>query len=391
MRILTGVTAVLAALVLTGCGGRNAAPAPPTQFPPTDRQLLQSLLQRRSNALNRDRPRALASTAIPARRATELVAGRRAAGLGLVSAGYRLDDVDVRGRRARLRVELSYRVRGVTGDFGSPRTLHARRKDGEWHITRPQGSRGADPWEVDDYVRRQTPHFVVWTPRDIEAPISVLEAGYARLSAVLERGFLRRRYLVVVARDGEHASRLTQQIAEPESLLALADTRVGYAGPAQNVTVFASQRVIIVHSAFAAASPAVQRTVIPHELTHTTLAAIASRRVPGWLVEGVAMFVSEDDRRAEYRARASVPRLAALSAPSALARASGDDRDAAYATASAAAYTIAERYGRGRLLALYDAFRQPSLRGRRGDPRLAEHATRRVLGVGLEALQRSLG
>lgn len=371
MRGRLGLIAV--ACALGGCGGQRApgpAPAPtPTPRPPTDRERLQGLLQRRGDAV---------------------LAGRRVRGLGLTSASYAVDRMTIAGRRARLRVRLSYSVRGVHGDFGSLRTLRARRAHGRWRIARRQGARNLDPWEVDDYARRRTPHFVVWTPRGIDAPAAALEAGYARLAAVLEGGRLRRRYLVVVARDGDAARRLTERISGLESLTAITDTKARIEGPEERVAEIGSQRLIIVHKQFAAATAQDQQMVVTHELTHAALAPVTSGRVPSWLTEGVALYVSEDDRRPEYAARPTVPTLAALSAPDAIGRTIGDDQAAAYATASAAAYGIAERYGRERLLALYELFRRPSLHGRRGDPRLAERATRRVLGVGLRELQRSL-
>ncbi len=369
----------LALALLTGCGDRQPGPSPrpaptvtPTPAPPTDAQLLRRVLRRRARAVE---------------------AARRVRRLGLTSARYVVARTTVRGDRALLRVRLSYGVRGVAGDFGLERVLRARRRRGAWRISGAAGERRADAWDIDDYRREQSPHFVVWTPRDIPAPIAALEASYARMRDVLDRGRLRRRYLVVIARDGEHARRLTQRIGGLDSLAALTDTEVQLEGPAERVGTIASLRLLIVQSSFATGGATVQRTVITHELTHAALAPITSGRTPSWLTEGVAEYVSEDDRRAEAardRAIGTAPSLRALSAPDAIGRLGGAPQSAAYAAASAAAYAIAERYGRERLLRLYEAYGNERLHGRPGDPALTDRAARRVLGVSLAALQGSL-
>ena len=98
-------------------------------------------------------------------------------------------------------------------------------------------------------------------------------------------------------------------------------------------------------------------------------------------MEGVALYVS-GDRRVGEAARCvagdagGVSRraltLTGLSAPGAIGRLGGEGQSAAYAYSSAAAFYIAERFGRKRFLRLYDAFNDPALtraRGRRADRR----------------------
>ena len=350
-------------MAVSGCGaGARPAPQPTataTPRPPTARELL---------------------TRVLAGRAHRIAVQHRA--LGLVRPHYVTTSVHVHGRRARIRARLAYGVRGVRGDFGAPRTLIARRRHGRWSVTRVLGSRDADPWEIDDYARTATPHFIVLAPRDIAAPEGALEAGYTQLKQVLRHSRLRRRYLVVVARDGEHARRLTRVIQGVENLTALTDTQLG---PGQRI---ASQRLIVVQSIFGAATPSDQQMVVTHELTHAALAPLSSGRTPAWLIEGTALYVSGDDRRAEYAALPTVPTLAALSTPEAIARLSGDGQRAAYATSSAAAYLVAERAGGNALLKLYRAFARPG--PRRGSAAYDDRILRRVLGTGLDALQRSL-
>jgi hypothetical protein len=363
---LRSAAALLALVALAGCGAKQRprpAPTPSataTPRPPSERELIADALARR------------------ARRTTE-----RVARLGVRRAHYDIARVALRGRRARIRARLSYRVRGVRGDFGTPRSFVARKRRGRWRVSRVGGERDADPWEVDDYVRTVLPHFVVLHPRDIPAPVDALEDGYARLEQTLRRSRLRRRYLVVVARDGEDAHRLTRHIAGVASLTALTDTQLG-AG-----TRIAAQRLLIVQDNFGLTSAEDQQSVVTHELAHAVLAPFATGRTPAWLIEGVALYVSDDDRRAEYAALSSVPTLAAMSTPYAIARLSGEEQRAAYAASSAAAHVIAERFGRNALLRLYRAYARPGpLRGSAG---YSDRVVRRTLGVGLDELQRTLG
>jgi hypothetical protein len=363
---LRSAAALLALMVLAGCGGKQRprpAPAPSataTPRAPSERELIGDLLERR------------------ARRTAD-----RVARLGVRRAHYDVVRIALHGRRARIRARFSYRVRGVLGDFGTPRTLVARKRHGRWRIARVVGERDAEPWQVDDYVRTVLPHFVVLHPRDLAAPADALEDGYARLEETLRRSRLRRRYLVVVARDGEDAHRLTRRIAGVASLTALTDTLLG-AG-----TRIAAQRLLIVQSNFGLTSAEDQQSVVTHELTHAVLAPFATGRTPAWLIEGVALYVSADDRRAEYAALPVVPTLAAMSTPEAIARLSGEEQRAAYAASSAAAHLIAERFGRDALLRLYRAFSRPG--PRRGSAAYSDRVVRRTLGVGLDELQRTLG
>jgi hypothetical protein len=93
------------------------------------------------------------------------------------------------------------------------------------------------------------------------------------------------------------------------------------------------------------------------------------------------MYVSGDRRAAPAHAD-----LARLSGRGAIGRLSGAAQINAYEAASAAAFAIVDRFGQDRLLDLYDAFNDPSLRGKAG-ARLTNRALHRVLGIGLSDLQ----
>jgi hypothetical protein len=400
-----------------GCGGGHKTPSQPSSTPtaaqrsggdraPSDRELIQALLDRRARALERGAARAYAATsANGARAAAARADARRARPLGLRDVRLGIDRLDLHGRRARAHVVTAWGIRGVRGTFRTERRILLRRTRGGWRIAGTLGRRGLAPWEVAAYTRRDERHFVVLVPSGVDIDAAGLPAslqdGYARFATTLPRAHLRRRYLVVVASTAAGANRLTEDIRGVETLSAVADTAVREEGPAQRVTKVLSQRLLVVWPAFSGLGFDERRRVVAHELTHLVLAGATSGRTPSWLVEGIALYVSGDRRSdqvtAILRGLAGAEGVAArpalslrrLSAPNAIARLSGARQAGAYAYASAAAFAIADRYGRRALLRLYDAFDDPGLPGK-GGATLTSRALRRTIGVGLAAFERDL-
>jgi hypothetical protein len=214
----------------------------------------------------------------------------------------------------------------------------------------------------------------------VDELVVALEDGYATMSDLLSRGRLRRRYLVVVAAGAEQARALTAEIRGVETLAALADASVVQTGNARTTDKVISLRLVVVWGPFSTLDAEGRRRVVTHELTHAALTGSTSGRVPAWLSEGVALYVSGDRRLAPPGAD-----LAALSQPDAIARLSGEAQANAYDASSAAAFAIADRFGTDKLLNLYEAFSDPELRGRAG-PRLVNRALKRELGITLDDL-----
>jgi hypothetical protein len=292
------------------------------------------------------------------------------------------DRVDVSGDRATAQVSATYAIAGVRGSFEFERRVRARRTADGWRVVAASGRRGLPPWEVDDFRERRSEHFVVLAPPEIPVDelVVALEDGYATMSELLSRGRLRRRYLVVVAAGTEQARALTQEIRGVETLAALADASVVQIGNAARTDKVLSLRLVVVWGPFSTLDAEGRRRVVTHELTHAALTGLTSGRIPAWLSEGVALYVSGDRRPAAAGAD-----LAALSEPDAIARLSGEEQAAAYDASSAAAFAIADRFGTDKLLALYEAFNDPQLRGRPG-PRLVNRALKRELGITLADL-----
>jgi hypothetical protein len=386
---------VVVALVLTtlaGCGGGSdreprpeAAPGTPAQrvegarVEPTPAVQIGSLLRERAAALEAGNVAAYAATGVGAQRARDRRAARRAGRLELRDVELVPVSVDVDGRRATIRVDARFEYAGVRSTFHSQRRVTAVRVGGRWRVRAVRGERGLPPWEIAPFTERRSRHFVVLSPPGVPAEQLVpdLENGYARMRDLLSRARLRRRYLVVVAGDAAQTRALTETIRGVETLTAISDASIRERGVEQRVTDVESVRLLVVWPAFSTLDPDGRQRVVTHELTHAALAGSTSGRTPAWLVEGVALYVSGDRRFAPPGAD-----LGALSRPDAIGRLTGAGQASAYAVSSAAAFAIAERFGRRRLLALYDAFNDPRLVGRPGR-RLTNRALRRELGITL--------
>lgn len=381
--------AALAALIVVmaaGCGGSGdpgprptATPAAPVErAEPSAAELIAALLQERAAALEAGDARAYAATATAAQRRRDRLHARRAAGLNLRDVELTARSVDTRGNRATARVLTTYSFAGVRGEFQVRRRM-ALRKRREWRVTNLEPGRGAPPWEVGDFTTRRTRHFVVLAPAglDIGDLPTALEDGYATMRELLVRPRLQRRYLVLVTADAAQARALTTEIQGVDTLTAISDATVVQSGPEASVERVLSLRLLVVWAAYALLASEERAKVVTHELTHAVLAGSTSGRTPSWLGEGIALYVSDDRRPVPPGAD-----LVALSRPDAIARLAGTGQADAYASSSAAAFTIAERFGRRKLLRLYDVFNEPSLRGRPGR-RLTNRAVKRVLGISL--------
>jgi hypothetical protein len=410
--VLVGLAVAVAAVAIAGCGGGDPAAsgargssARGVAKPPNDRQRIAVLLDRRAQTLLAHDVHGYAATATGHQRERDRGDARRAATLTLRDVALELRSAAIKGNRARLRVLATWGIRGIRGTFTGTRTMRARRTAAGWRITRVAGSRGLPPWEVTDYGQHTAEHFVVLAPRGIDVdaaglPAS-LAAGYRAIRTALPKVRLLRRYLVVVAPDATAAREMTLDIRGVEGLAAISDTAVREAGPARRVERVISQRLLVIWPGFATAGAEEQRRVVAHELTHAVLAGETSGRTPGWLVEGVALYVSGDRRDDQVRAAlsglagrpgeiaASEFHLRALSAPDAIARLEGARQAGAYAYASAAAFALAAAHSREALLRLYAAFDDESLTGPPG-PALVDEALRRTIHEGLAAFDREV-
>ena len=165
--------------------------------------------------------------------------------------------------------------------------------------------------------------------------------------------------LVIVARTGADTKALTKDIKTLKSLTAVAENQYSTTGSAKRIDQTWGQRVFVLWPTYGNRSADERRTVITHELVHTALASRTSARTPPWLSEGIAMYVSGDDRSGDAGALISgrgvlkdtskqdavkkAMSLARLSKPRALNNMSPVSLSFAYSYSSAAAYAIAEQ------------------------------------------------
>jgi hypothetical protein len=388
VRAAAAALAVLVTLAGCGGGGKRAAPTPPpgaqgraTPQAPSDEQRIADALRDRADALERGDRRAYLATSTWALQRRDRRAIARASRLQLSHVTLDPGMIDVHGARATTSVEERYSIARVPGRFGTTRTFILARRGTRWRVAGVRSKRGVPPWEVGDFRQRRTRHFVVLGPpaTRLDTLLTALESGYSAMRTRLGQR-LRRRYLVVVATDPKQARALTDNIRGVGTLAAIADATISERGPARAVGKVVSLRLLVVGSAFMDLDPLGRRRTIAHELTHAALAGSTSGRTPAWLVEGVAMYVSGDRRRAPAN-----PDLAALSQPGAIARLSGAAQARAYAASSAAAFAIVDHCGQDKLMALYDSFNHASMPGRPG-PRLVNRALDRELGISLRDL-----
>jgi hypothetical protein len=395
-------SAAAAVLLLAGCGNgdgnarRDAKAKPsagtPAARPLTPAQQLDRLLARRSAALRRGDARAYAATSTGRQRAADRRAARNARGLGLRDVALTVEAIDIGRRRATMRVRSLYGLRGVAGRFGGRRRLVAVRTARGWRVAREAGRRERHPWEVDRYVRRREGRFVLLLPAGLQAGAlgPALTGGHAAVRRRLARRRLKGRLLVVVVRDARRAGRITAGIRGVGGLAAITDSRVREAGPALRAVEVSSQRMIVVWPGFGSLPPEERTRVITHELTHAVLAGATSGRTPAWLIEGIALYTSDDRRVAEAATAPGRTSLSALARPDRIARLSGAGQGRGYAYASSAAFYVADRYGERALERLYAAFGRESIRGRPGQPRTTDRALRATLGVSLRRFERDL-
>jgi hypothetical protein len=403
--VLAGVAATLG-----GCGGaaqptaprESASPRPgQRQAPPSDADAIRRLLARRATALQRGAAGAYTSTATGRQVRRDRRAVSNAAELPLESVQLRMGEVELAGRRAWARVTASYELRGIAGRFSGRRRVALVKTANGWRVRQESGSRARAPWEVARFRSHRSRHFLVLAPAGIDPSaagmLDALEAGYARMRELLVHGALRRRYLVVVTAGAAQTTAVTESIRGVEALAALADAEVSERGAARRVARVASLRLVVVWPRFRALDAANRLRVVTHELTHAVLAPDTSGRTPAWLLEGVALYTSDDRRVATAVQLLADPRpsvrralrLRGLSKPEAIAQLDGRGQQAAYAYASAAAFYIVEHHGERKLLDLYDVFNDERLVGRPGAA-VVDRATRRVLKTSLARLDREV-
>jgi hypothetical protein len=389
------LSAGVVALGLAGCGGSGEPAAKSTPTPaPTETTVsagdINALLRERAQQLELGASRAFAATSMGAQRARDRRAARRTKALSLEHVRFVADELQTSGDRASVAVTLSYRVRGMKRPFRTQRRVTARRTGGSWRVTRDKPRSEPLPWEVHPFRAMRSRHVVLLAPRGMAAaPLrSGLERAYREIRRDLPSRDLPPSVLVIAAEDARQAEQLTGRIAK--GIVAIANVRVEWGPPpALEVERVLAQRLIVVVDRWRTQDDFARQSTLVHEMTHTALDPDTSARTPPWLVEGLAMYVSNDDRSEEARARAAglgaTTNLQKLCKPNSIFRLGAREQGAAYAISSAAAEAIVARHGNKGLFKLYDAFNDSTIPGRPG-ARMTDRVLRRTLGMSLAQL-----
>ena len=397
----------LAVLVAAGCGGGTEAAKEAPKLgadaqkaldeldagsrPPDAAADIGQLLRERARALEAEDVLALSATATGRQRGRDRRSARRAKALAIERIRFAADKLETSGSRAEAIVAMSYRVRGMSRPFYTERKLVARKESVGWRVSRDAARHEPLPWEVAAFKATRVPHVVLLTPPGVAvAPLrSGLAEAYREIRRDLPARDLPRSVLVIGARDAGQAERLTGRIAN--GVVALANVSVKF-GPAPALTVrrVLSQRMMVIDSRWSRLPEAERQATLVHEMTHTALDPDTSGRTPPWLVEGVAMYVSGDDRSEEARLRAAglaqSMKLRVLCRRNSIFKLNGQEQGAAYAASSGAAEAIVARGGTKALFRLFDAFNDSTIRGRTC-ARTTDRVLRRTLGMSLAELE----
>jgi hypothetical protein len=417
-------TLAAAVAVIAGCGdSASTAPAPATKKvaktttntkpeaekkqPPTDSEQLDTLLADRGAALEQgDSADFLAtSTGSQAKKDKRQITAAKA--LPLTSVKLEAKGTEVNGDRATLRVQMSYSFDHIDTYYFKTSRMTAQKTPKGWKVSNDRPSSGMlAPWEYKPYKARTTTHFLALAPKSMKVGslMTDLEKGYNRMKRGLPGVKAPKHVLVIVSRTNADTRALTKDIKTLNSLTAVSENQYSTTGAAKRIDETWGQRVFVLWPTYANRPTDERRTTITHELVHTALASRTSARTPPWLSEGIAMYVSGDNRAGDAGALISgrgvlkdsskqdavkkAMSLSRLSKPSALSNMSPVSLSFAYSYSSAAAFTIAEKHGRKGLLKLLSAYNSEKVKGK--GSRLTDRAVRRALKMPLSSLKREV-
>jgi hypothetical protein len=412
-------TLAAAVAVIAGCGdSASTAPAPATKKvaktttkpeaekkqPPTDSEQLETLLADRGAALEQGDVEDFEATSTGSQATKDKRQIAAAKALPLTSVKLEAKGTEVSGDRATLRVEMSYSFDDIDTLYFKTSRMTAQKTPKGWKVTNDRPSSGMlAPWEYKTYKARKSTHFLALAPKSMKVGslMTDLEKGYNRMKRGLPGVKAPKHVLVIVSRTNADTRALTKDIKTLSSLTAVAENQYSTTGAAKRIDQTWGQRVFVLWPTYANRPADERRTTITHELVHTALASRTSARTPPWLTEGIAMYVSGDNRAGDAGALISgrgvlkdsskqdavkkAMSLTRLSKPSALSNMSPVSLSFAYSYSSAAAFTIAEKHGRKGLLRLLSAYNSEKVKG--SGSKLTDRALRRSLHMSLSSLK----
>lgn len=345
------------------------APADPDTFLTTG--ALDATLERRAAAVLAHDPSgyldALAPDAAKLRAAqrTEL---DRLADVPLKSWTYDVKGITEQdGRWATADVELRYRIDGYdTAPVATRRVLELMRDGERWYITEDRPAKGASGqlWQQGVVEVVEGAHSIVLgvgrPERELRQIADTVDLAVPAVSDAWPRPWTRRVVVLVPDSVEDMAGLLGSPEASYRGIAAVTTGEVGGTGKRPAI----ADRVIVNPQAYATLGSFGQRIVLTHETTHVATRTSTSTATPVWLSEGFADWTAY--RGEERTADTIAPELAAAvrsgETPAGLPADPdfGFDGDpaklaGAYEGGWLACELIAERWGKEKLIAFYEA------------------------------------
>ncbi len=379
-------------------------PKPTATRAPDDTAQLTKLVSDRAKALELGDAESYSATATGSQAAKDKRAAAAAKELPISSITMDAEGTEITGKRATMRVNMSYSFEDIETEYFKVSKLDAVKTPKGWKVERDEPAAGAyAPWEYRRYTARTSEHFLALAPAGMKVGslMTDLEKGRARMKRGLPGVKAPAKLLVIVTRNSKDTKALTKDYRTLKSLVAVAEAQVAIDGPAQKVSAVSGQRVFILWRSYGKSSTDQRRITVAHELVHAALVKRSGGRIPVWLSEGIAMYASGDQQAGDAGALLSGAQLRDTSKQEAtenalsltkLAKPTSLDRMAAiplafaYSYASAAAYAIADKYGAKALLRLYTGFNSQKYKGPAGR-KLSDKVVRGTLKTSLESLE----
>jgi hypothetical protein len=372
--------------------------------PPNDTEQLQRLLTVRAQALTAGNDDSLRTTSVGTQAKRDKRHALSARALPISSIELTAEATEVKDKTATMRVNMAYAFEGVDTTYYKTSRMSAEKTPDGWKVSDDKPSAGTlAPWEYTRYKARESKHFLALAPSNVRVGnlMTDLEKGRAKMRRGLPGVKPPDKVLVIVARDGRDINALTKDRKTRRSLVAVAESRYATTGSAQRVTRVWNERVFVMWKSYRSGTTAERRQVVAHELVHAALASRTSARTPPWLYEGIALYVSGDNRsgdagaiisgrgvlrsnKEQARAKAAMS-LSKLSRPRALEQMSSVGVSFAYAYSSSTAYAIAQKHGRKALLRLMTAYNSTKNKGT--GRKLADRVVKRTLKKSLKTLE----
>lgn len=316
----------------------------------------------------------------------------------------------------RLRMEFRYRFRGQPKENQFILIGGCRMR----RVTEPPGWRVdslvldlAPPWAQGYTAFGESKHFLIFFRPEggqVTEAMSTLEQLEESWSAIAATGLtLADKYAAFLCLNDDDHKMLTGDLS-----MGMADASVGSIAWVEN-DVFQTYNLAVFVSRDVFAGPSAMQKrrrlqiALDHEMVHAALSQWTRSWMPGWLVEGAAVYLSGEKRSPNAplaEAMATGLSLRGISESSVLRDAKGDLRriDLQYKLAAETVAFIDMHWGTAKLLELYRAFSleypeqwhgpygidyedEHSEAKRRARIDLTQRLLRRVLGVGIEDLE----